>query len=247
MIAWPVLALGAGAGLCAGSFVTTAAIRAARGEAFLGGRSHCDACGAALGFAATAPVVGYVARGGACAACRSAIDPTHLFGELAGAALLTIPFVLLDWHSAALVAALGLVLLAASVFDLKTRRLPNRLTTASAALAAALAATHDGPSLVEGLIAAAVTVLLLQVLRLGYARWRGETGLGLGDVKLLAGLAIWLGIATPWAVVAASALGLAGVAICPPKDRKLAFGPFIAAGALLIGLWKETPAWPLHP
>ena len=247
MIAWPVLALGAGVGLCAGSFVTTAAIRAARGEAFLGGRSHCDACGATLGFAATAPIVGYVVRGGACAVCRSAIDPTHLFGELAGAALLTIPYVLLAWPQAALVAGLGLVLLAASVFDLKTRRLPNRLTAASAALAGALAWIHGGAVLVEGLIAAAVSVLLLQGLRLGYAQWRGETGLGHGDVKLLAGLALWLGTATPWAVVAASGLGLASVAVAPPKDGKLAFGPFIAAGALLIGIWKETPAWPLRP
>ncbi len=247
MIAWPILALAGGVGLCAGSFVSTAAIRAARGEAFLGGRSHCDACGVTLGFAATAPVVGYVARRGACGVCRGAIDPTHLFGEIAGAAILTAPLALLAWPQAALVAALGLVLLAASVFDLKTRRLPDRLTAASAALAAALAWTHGSPAVVEGLIAAAVTLLLLQAMRLGYAQWRGETGLGLGDVKLLAGLAIWLGTATPWAMVAASALGLARVAVSPPKDRKLAFGPFIAAGALLVGLWKETPAWPLRP
>ncbi|HEX7760106.1 MAG TPA: prepilin peptidase [Caulobacteraceae bacterium] len=247
MIAWPVLALGACVGLCAGSFVTTAAIRAARGEAFLVGRSHCDACGVTLGFAATAPVVGYVATRGACAVCGGAIDRAHLFGEVAGAALLTGPFALLAWPQAALVAGLGLVLLAAGVFDLKTQRLPNRLTAASAALAAALAWTHGGPSLVTGVIAAAVTVVLLQGLRLGYARWRGETGLGFGDVKLLAGLALWLGTATPWAVVAASTLGLASMAVSPPKDRKLAFGPFIAAGAILVGVWKETPAWPLRP
>ena len=36
------------AGLAVGSFVATAAIRHARGEAFFGGRSHCDGCATRL-------------------------------------------------------------------------------------------------------------------------------------------------------------------------------------------------------
>ncbi|HEX7761135.1 MAG TPA: A24 family peptidase [Caulobacteraceae bacterium] len=247
MIAWPFLVLQAAAGLCAGSFVTTAALRAARHEPYLGGRSHCDACGVTLGFAATAPVVAFVARRGACSACGEAIDPTHLVGEVLGAALLTAPFVLAGPARGGLIAAMGLVLLAAAVFDLKTRRLPDRLTGTVAVLAALLASTHGLMSLAEGVAAAGVTAVLLLGLRFGYARWRGRSGLGLGDVKLLCALALWLGVATPWALVVAALLGLIAVALRPPRGGLIAFGPFIALGALSLGLLKEATAWPLLP
>lgn len=245
MIVWPLLVLQGAVGLCAGSFVTTAALRAARSEPFLGGRSHCDACGVTLGFAATAPVIGFVSRRGACSACGQAIDPTHLIGEGIGAVLLTAPFVLAGPTRGGLIAAMGLVLLGAAVFDLKTRRLPDLLTGVAAVFAGLLAWTKAPAALVEGVIAAAFTAVLLLGLKAGYARWRGRSGLGLGDVKLLSGMALWLGAATPWAVVAAAVLGLIAVALRPPKGGQIAFGPFIALGALGVGLLKEATVWPL--
>src|SRR5690349_21177897 len=63
MTAAPVLvetALLATLGACLGSFAATAALRFSRAEPFIAGRSHCDACGMRLGFAATLPLVSYV-------------------------------------------------------------------------------------------------------------------------------------------------------------------------------------------
>jgi leader peptidase (prepilin peptidase)/N-methyltransferase len=77
------------------------------------------------------------------------------------------------------------------------------------------------------------------------ARRSGEPGLGLGDVKLLAALALWLGLATPWLIAAASLLGLLLMAITRPKDGRLAFGPAIAVSAWTIGIIGEAGQWPM--
>ena len=44
------LGLGAVVGACVGSASVTAAMRAARLEPFVGGRSHCDSCSTPLGY-----------------------------------------------------------------------------------------------------------------------------------------------------------------------------------------------------
>ncbi|MGA0601547.1 prepilin peptidase [Caulobacter sp. KR2-114] len=246
MIPWPVLLATGAAGLCLGSFAATAALRKARGEAFVAGRSRCDDCGVALGFAATLPVVGFALRRGACRHCGAAIDPTHLAGEVTGALLLTLPLVIAGPVRGGLIAALGLLLLAASVFDLKTQRLPDRLNLAAAVVSAALAWTWSPRALIEGSVAAVVSGLLLLILRAVYLRRRNVHGLGLGDVKLVAALALWLGAATSWAIALAAALGLAAFRLRKVKGVRMAFGPFIAAAAIVVGLIQEAAGWPLR-
>lgn len=246
MIAWPLLVSTGAFGLCLGSFVTTAALRIARDEAFLAGRSHCDTCGMSLGFTATVPVVGYALRRGACSHCGGAIDPAHLAGEIVGALLATLPLAIAGPARGSLIAALGLILLGAAVVDLKTQRLPNALTFSAAALSAALAWTLSPSALMEGVAASLVTALVLLTVRIAYRRRRAVDGLGLGDIKLLAALALWLGAATPWAVCVGAAAGLVTVRWRRPLGQRVPFGPFIAAGALLVGLIQEAAGWPLR-
>lgn len=229
-------------GACGGSFAATAALRTLRGEQAVAGRSHCDGCGVTLGAAATIPLFSYPALRGACTHCGGRIDPTHLAGEVAGAALGAGAFALLPPAFACLVLCLGLVLLAASIIDQRTQRLPDRLTLVVGLLCLGLALLAG--RLLEGLAAAAITFALLEVARQGYLRFRGRSGLGAGDVKLLAALALWLGAATPWAVTAASAGCLALVLIARPSGGKIAFGPFIAGGALAVGLLIDSQLLP---
>jgi leader peptidase (prepilin peptidase)/N-methyltransferase len=225
-------------GACGGSFAVTAALRSLRGEQALAGRSRCDGCGHALGFATTTPVVAFAVLGGACARCGMRIDPAHLAGELAGAVLGGLAFWLAPPPQAALIVMLGLVLVAASVIDQRTQRLPDPLTLAVALLALGLAATNG--QVLIGIAAAAITFGLLEGLRYSFLRLRGRAGLGAGDVKLLGALALWLGPATPWAVALAALVGLLVVAISRPVGGRIAFGPLIAGGALVTGLTAES-------
>lgn len=230
------------AGACIGSWVVTAAMRSARSEPSMLGRSHCDGCGVTLGYAQTVPVLSYVGAGGRCSDCGGRIDPLHPAGEITGALIGLASVMAASGWRAALLAGLGLCLLATSVIDLKTKRLSDVLTIAIAGLCAALAQT-DG-RLMIGAIAAVAALALLEGLRRLFQLVRRRSGLGFGDVKLIAALALWLGPATPWAIVLASLLGLGAFATIRPKDGRLAFGAPIAAAAFVIGLVREARLWP---
>ncbi len=242
--AWIMDAAAAAIGATAGSHAATAAIRAGRAEQSLTGRSHCDGCGMMLGLAQTVPVASFVGLGGACAGCGARIDPLHPAGEIAGGALALGAMLLAPPSRALPLAGLGLVLLASSLIDLKTRRLPDLLTLVVGGLCAVLALQGGLGRLEVGLAAGAITFVALEGLRRGFEALRRKPGLGFGDVKLLAALAIWLGAAIPWAIVLASAGGLMACAIARPKDGRIPFGPFIAAGAFAVGMLSEVTGWP---
>jgi leader peptidase (prepilin peptidase)/N-methyltransferase len=231
-------------GLCLGSFVTTAAFRAARGEQWWAGRSHCDGCHTPLAAAQTLPVWSYVSLRGVCSACGAAIDPGHLVGELAGCAIVTSAFVVAAPPRAIAIAALGLTLLASAAYDTKTRRLPDLLTLAIGVLGAGLALSPSAEALETGLIAAVVAFALLEAIRRGFLFFRRKPGLGFGDVKVIAALALWLGLATPWAVTLAAGAALLAMLARPSPDGRLAFGPWIAAAAFTVGVAREANLWP---
>lgn len=228
-------------GLILGSFAVTAGLRMARREQVWAGRSHCDACGAALRFADTAPLVSFALAQGRCRHCGAAIDPIHIAGEAGGAAILVAAAATASsFAHAATLGLLGLTLLTAAVVDSRSRRLPDALTAAVAVLAcaASLLLGH----LVIGLIWGVLTFVVLETVRRVFAARTGKVGLGFGDVKLISALAIWLGPETPLVVASAAAAGLLAFKLLRPADQRLPFGPFIAATGFAVGLAAET-AW----
>ena len=243
----PYVAVGAVVGACLGSFAATAALRSARAEQALIGRSRCESCGVTLGFARTLPVVSYLGQGGACATCGSRIDPLHLVGEVAGGVIVAAALFAAPIERAGLVAALGLALLASALVDARTQRLPDLLTLAVAVIGTLLAAFRSPLDLLIDAIAAVLTFLVFEALRRGFLALTGKPGLGFGDVKLATALALWLGLATPWAIAIASGLGLAVMAIRRPADGRLSFGPAIAVASFGVGLLQEAGAWPQLP
>ena len=230
-------------GLCAGSFSTNWAIRAVRGESALRGRSRCDSCGVTLSFAQTAPVVSFALAEGACAHCSARIDPLHPVGELCGGLIFLGASFLPAPAAAGAFALLGLLLLAASIVDVSSQRLPDTLTAAAALLCAGLAAERGLTTLFIGVASAATSFALLEGLRRLSKSAYGRVGLGFGDVKLVAALALWLGPLSSWMVCLASILGL-GLAAYRRRPGPLPFGPFIAASSLLIGFAHEVLKWP---
>jgi leader peptidase (prepilin peptidase)/N-methyltransferase len=134
---------------------------------------------------------------------------------------------------------LGLALLAASVVDARTKRLPNLLTLVVAIAAAELSAGRSLSALIAGVTWAVGVVIVLQGLRLASERFGRDPGLGFGDAKLMGALAMWLGPLTPWMIAGGSALGLAAMRILRPKDGRLPFGPCVALAGWLVGFAVE--------
>jgi leader peptidase (prepilin peptidase)/N-methyltransferase len=167
----------------------------------------------------------------------------HPIVEVLGAGVAVTAFLVAPWPRSVFLAVLGLLLLTAAVIDLKTRRLPDVLTVAIAVVAAALSALNGRSSLIPGVVATVITFAVLEGVRRLFANALKRPGLGFGDVKLFAALALWLGPLTPWAVVVGSAIGLGIVAVTRPKDRTIAFGPPLTVGAFGVGLLPEVLPW----
>ena len=133
--------------------------------------------------------------------------------------------------------------------DLRRGLIPDWLNLAIAFTGLARAATIDGSA--AALIAGCDGILIgaiVWMLRRLYFGWRGYHGLGLGDVKLLAASAIWIGIAgVPMQLLMASltALATAGMLRLVGHDMtrqtSLPFGPFLAVGLLTALVLQEIP------
>ena len=104
-----------------------------------------------------------------------------------------------------------------------------------------------GPeSLIFGRIAAVVAVvLLLLAIRGAYKAFRKRDGMGLGDVKMLAMIAAFLGF---WPAILALFVGVITAAIFSvvlltrrraTSATRIAFGSFLAIGGLLSALYGD--------
>ncbi len=141
---------------------------------------------------------------------------------------------------------LGSALVALSVIDLAIHRLPNVMTIALLVLGLMCTATLDlQPGVLIRALAAAVAYSLLWTIAEMYYRLRGRAGLGLGDAKLFAGAATWvgpLGLANVLLLAAVAALATALLLISLGRmsvHTRLAFGPFLAGALWLV--WLSGP------
>jgi leader peptidase (prepilin peptidase)/N-methyltransferase len=128
----------------------------------------------------------------------------------------------LTLYSAAVGAALGALMLAIAASDWRSFRVPDRLTALALALRALdLVVAPEGPrwdAFLDAALRAAVCAGLFYLFRVGYRRWRGRDGLGLGDVKLAAVAGAWVDWRLlPYVVEAAA---LAGLALALVKLRR---------------------------
>ncbi|AFK53236.1 prepilin peptidase [Tistrella mobilis] len=121
--------------------------------------------------------------------------------------------------------------------DLLQGRLPDPLTWGLLILG--LLASPDDAALGERTLAAAAGFGGMWLVAMAYRLGRGRDGIGMGDVKLAAAGGAWLGAALPWGLALGAALtvALAGLlAVKVSADRRLPFGPGLAAGMVILFL-----------
>lgn len=227
-------------GLIVGSYLNVVVHRLPKGESTVTPRSRCPACGAAIRARDNLPVLSWLLLGGRCRDCRAPISPRYPATEALTGALFAYAVARFGWTLDALAAALlGSLLVALAGIDLDHFLLPDRLTLPGLALGLALAPFLAEGSLARGVQGALVGAGVLLLLAGAWELVKGVEGMGLGDVKMLAMIGAFLGVAgvVVTLVVASFAGSVAGLALMA-RGRgglasKLPFGVFLAAGGLV--------------
>lgn len=230
------------AGLLIGSFLTVVTDRVPDGRSVVAPGSACPACGHGLGARDLVPVLSWLVGRGRCAHCGVAIGVEPIVVELSTSTV----FVLLALRFEALwpLAAhctLAAALVALTVIDLRTRRLPREITHTALAFGAPLlviaALVADEPRRIwTALLGAAVATAVMLALHL-----ISRDSLGDGDVRLSPLLGLHLGWWNPGLALVGLFFGFAlgavvGVAMMTVgragRRTAIPFGPFLALGAL---------------
>lgn len=238
-----------------GSFLNVVIDRLPRGESLLRPGSTCRNCQTRLRWYDLIPILSFVVSAGRCRHCAAAIPPWHLYVELAAVGLAG-----LAWAQGgtaletALIAVVLWLLLALLVCDLLWFRLPDGLVAALLLVALAQAAAVQAKilmppghvllphNLMEALVGGLLGSASFWLIRAAYRHLRKRQGLGLGDVKLMAGLGALVG---PWLlphlVLLAALIALVGAAtqaLCQKRrlaaTRALPFGAALAVATALI-------------
>jgi leader peptidase (prepilin peptidase)/N-methyltransferase len=265
-------------GLAFGSFLNVCLSRWPEGESVVQPRSHCRQCGRTLAWWENVPLVSWLALGGRCRTCRAWIGWRYPLVELAvGALWAAVAWDILNLIflpdaptvDIALADAIGRMifywlLVALAVLDAENLWLPNWITLPGGALGF-LFAVFLGPlddswwswgytallSARRDLLGIFIAAGLILLIRWVYWSIRRREGMGLGDAKLMAMLAAWLGL--PGALLAfalGAVLGalVAVVLLAVPSARrgvegwavsKLPLGTFLCVGGIVSSLWGQ--------
>jgi leader peptidase (prepilin peptidase) / N-methyltransferase len=230
-------------GACVGSFLNVVVWRLPRGESLVRPGSHCPGCNAPIPAWANVPLLSYLALRGRCRACGVHISARYpLVEALTGAVFAALyyvhgptPRLLVDW-------ALAAALIAVTFIDIDHHIIPNSITYPGLAigLVLSLVAPQLGVDWRDALLGVVGIGGALWGISAGYEKLSGKIGLGMGDVKLVAMLASFLGLEGALGVLIVGCLvGIAyGVAILAwvkgGRETRIPFGPALALAGLLF-------------
>lgn len=241
-------ALGFIAGLILGSFIALLTQRWPAGRSVVGGRSHCDDCGATLAARDLVPLFSMLALRGRCRHCGSVIAMRHSWIELAAGGIGAGAMGLHPGLPGVAGAVFGWGLLTVAILDVEHFWLPDRVTLPLAALGL-LAGLATAPPMGDRLIGAAAGYLSLAAVAAAYRAATGRRGMGGGDPKLFAAIGAWLGwMALPIVLLLAALLGLALVGLDRLRGRAVDRLTALPFGALLaVAAWPAWLAFSLAP
>ena len=259
-------------GLAFGSFLNVCLSRWPEGESVVTPRSHCRNCARVLAWWENVPLVSWVALRGRCRGCGSWIGWRYVVVEAAVGGL----WAEVAWRSyqaflpvefAAGMMLFMWVLVGLAVLDAEHLWLPDVVTVPTIAIGIVWRflqgeqpgwalhmptfTSNDGKAFSERLLGIVAAAALILLIRWTYWLIRRREGIGLGDAKLMALLAAWLGLRSAilafcLGVIFGAVVALVLLAIPAGLRRddrwalnKLPLGTFLCIGGIVSGLWGQ--------
>jgi leader peptidase (prepilin peptidase)/N-methyltransferase len=246
------------AGLLMGSFLNVCIYRIPRDLSIVRPRSFCPECGKPVAWYDNIPVVSFALLKGRCRSCGKAIGIRYLLVELITAALFAATVARFGWSLNSLKWCLFEAIMTVLFWtDLEERILPDEFTLGGSALGLLFAFFTKVPgdlgvlllpslgtraqSLFEALTGAFVLTVPLAAIGFLWGRATKREVLGMGDVKLLPCIGLFLGLEAGIQTlllgsVTAVVLGGMYILIAKKKAREypLPLGSFYCGAAALV-------------
>lgn len=209
--------------------------------------SHCPSCETPIPWYWNLPVVSWIILRGKCRWCGARISVRYMLVEIAGGCWA----VAMLWQFGPGLEffayfAFGAALLAGSVIDIHHRLLPDVITLGSVPFGVAMAFLPRAwvplwpVTRWESIIGVALGSGLFLFVLLIFKYFTGREGMGLGDVKLMAGIGAFMGYpALPAVIFFASLTGIVTWLLLyafkmADREYQLAFGPFLSAATMAV-------------
>ncbi len=251
-----ILALGV-LGLVIGSFLNVCIFRIPEGTFWQKARSICRSCGTLIPSYRNIPVFSFFLQRGRCASCHERISWQYPVVEALSAILFVAfywkyPFLIghdghmeMDWgnflrYSHGAIFCCFLII--ATFVDLRLMIIPDVISLGLVVLSPLVVFLHPELRWQDSLFGVLLGGGLLYGIAWLYWMLKKQIGMGMGDVKFLAGIGGWLGWQSIgpvvlYAAISGSVIGLLVMAV-RGRNMKMAlpFGPYLALAALLF-LW----------
>ena len=246
-------------GLILGSFANVVVARLPLEMSVAHPASHCPSCRKPIRWWDNIPVLSYLALRGRCRQCQAPISVRYPIIELLTGLLCVAARYRFGMNATLFVRDIPLlvILVCVTFIDLEHRIIPDRLSLGGLVLGLATA-WMDGrlgegalPAFVQGAIGAAVGFGVFYAFAWTYFQATGRSGLGGGDIKLLAMLGAFLGpLGVFQTILISSVFGSVvgiGWALATRKRNLMTvaipYGPFLVVGALYYDLLGGELPW----
>ncbi len=234
-----------------GSFVNVIIYRIPHKISLIYPPSSCDNCGERLKWYENVPIISYLLQQGKCNHCGARFSISYPAIEM----LVGFVFVILYsyaqniWHFIYL-AFLMIMFISMSIIDYKHFILPDKLLIITAGVSLLYYMFIEGFLVVDYILSALITFLVLFVLKIGSQYLFKKESLGMGDLKLGALIGFLLGW-KPALIAIFFGFNLAGVVIlilflCKRIKRNsyIPFAPFMVGGMFTyVILGKQIIHW----
>ena len=251
-------------GAIIGSFLNVCIARLPDGRSVVRPPSHCPKCQSYLAWYDNVPILSYLFLAGRCRNCRVRISPIYPAVEVLTGALAVALFLRLG-PSLAFVGyfAFAAALVVITFIDLDHQIIPDVISLPGIVVGLAFSLVSPLVTPIDAIIGVLAGGGILLLVAWLYKTFRGQEGMGGGDVKLLAMIGAFLGWQAIPAVIiiaslagsvaglvamldragrrrlqrVASHLGPGAVAVSlrrASRRTEIPFGPFLALGALVV-------------
>jgi leader peptidase (prepilin peptidase)/N-methyltransferase len=236
-------------GLMVGSFLNVVIARLPHGESVVKPRSRCPSCGKLIAWYDNIPVLSFSLLRAKCRHCQKRISFRYPLVELMTGVLFLAAEVRYGWSLSLWIRDWPFlaILVAVTFIDLDHRIIPDPLSLGGLVLGLLTCFLDPRISALQSVIGAALGFGVFFLLAWGYQKYSGKSGLGGGDVKLLAMLGAFLGPSGVFSTilissVLGSVVGIGWALIKGKKDLmkvSIPYGPFLVVGGLYYYLFGD--------